>query len=80
MGAAMGCGLKLAPEWRGRGGVVEVPAAGLRHFVPLVALSGGGADVGVEDRINVPREVERKVTVHHELPLEAGEVWTCLDA
>ena len=44
-----GSPMQLVPEWRGRGGVVEVPAAGLRHFLPLVALSGGEVAVGVED-------------------------------
>ena len=74
VGAAMECRLKPVSEWRCRCRVVEVPAADLQHFLPLVALSGGGVDVGVEDRINVPREVERKFTVQHELPPEAGDV------
>ena len=64
----------MLPKWRGRGGVVEVPAADVWQFLPLVALSGGEVAVGIEDRVDVPREVEREDIVQHELPLEAREV------
>ena len=64
----------MLSKWRGRGGVVEVPAADVWQFLPLVALSGGEVAVGIEDRVDVPREVEREDIVQHELPLEAREV------
>ena len=44
----------MLPKWRGRGGVVEVPAADVWQFLPLVALSGGEVAVGIEDRVDVP--------------------------